>query len=285
MSEIKTLDTQTKFQKMEVYENDSDIALYLDGDLQFFSRDEHRYHEALVHPAMTQHGNPKSVLILGGGDGLALREVLKYDVDVVTLVDIDEVVIDLCCENEKIVDLNKDSFASDKLTCNFVDAKKFLTENTEKFDVILVDLPDPVLEELSDLYTVNVFSMIKEALGKDGVGCVQSGEIFRTTNQFWCLVQTMNEAGLFVLPYHTNVPSFGEWGFNLIGNKFVKVPLQYDPKLELRSLTTMSAAAMTVIPPDYGSQPTIVNTEESRSMYKYHHEGNDKYNGFPQELR
>jgi len=282
---MQEIEINTKFQKMQIYENDEDIALYLDDDLQFFSRDEHRYHEALVHPAMTEHGNPLSVLILGGGDGLALREVLKYPVKDVTLVDIDGEVVKQCSTLEKIVNLNENALSSDKVTLVIEDAKVFLHKNTKKFDVILVDFPDPVTEGLSDLYTVDVFSMIKEALGENGIGCVQSGEIFRTTSQFWCAVTTLNEAGLFVLPYHTNVPSFGEWGFNLIGNKFVKVPLQYDSKLELRSLTTMTAAAMTVIPPDYGSPPIIINTKENKQMYKYHIEGNEKYDGFPEELR
>lgn len=277
---------KSKFQDIVIRKDETNgqFGLYLDGDLQFFSHDEYRYHEALIHPAMSEHKNPREVLILGGGDGLALREILKYDsVEKITLVDVDEDVVNLCRDTDYIANLNNDSLQSDKLNLVYEDARTWLATNEKQFDIVIVDFPDPVLDELNSLYTTDVFSNIKKAMKDKGIGCVQSGEIFKAINQFWCIVNTALEAGLFVMPYHTNIPSFGEYGFSLIGKGIVKVPMKYDPMLQLKSLNPISAAAMPVMPPDYfARQVKVNNTDELRQYYLSDH---GVYKGFPDELK
>ncbi|GKT32105.1 polyamine aminopropyltransferase, partial [Aduncisulcus paluster] len=145
---------QTQYQKIVVTQHKDDLRLYLDGNIQFSSLDEHRYHEALVHPAMNMAPQREHILILGGGDGLAARELLKYDtVKDITIVDLDPGVTELAKENLLIRRLNEDALLNERVEIRNEDAFRYLETSESKYDVIIIDLPDPNNEALNKLYT------------------------------------------------------------------------------------------------------------------------------------
>ncbi len=206
---------QTLYQKIVVTKHKDDTRLYIDGNCQFSSLDEYRYHEAIVHIPMSQLENKKDILILGGGDGLALREILKYSVDSVDLVDLDKDMIEVCKNNPNLSTLNKNSLKSDKVKFHIVDAYEFLKKNKKKYDLIIVDLPDPNSEVLNKLYSNVFYGMCKSSLKKDGILVSQSTSPYYAPKAFWCINKTISSVGFNVKPYHLEVPAFGDWGFNM----------------------------------------------------------------------
>ncbi|MEV0054850.1 polyamine aminopropyltransferase [Saccharopolyspora shandongensis] len=192
----------------------SDTRLYLNGDLQFSSMDEYRYHEALVHPAMA--GPRERVLVLGGGDGLALREVLRYpDVREATLVDLDPAVLELARTDPRVSTLNKDAFAEPRVRAIAADAFSWLRDNRERYDVVLVDMPDADSTATAKLYSTEFYGLVRQAMSDNARVVVQAGSPFFAPKAFWCIESTMRSAGLNTVPYQIAMPSFGEWGFHL----------------------------------------------------------------------
>lgn len=213
------LSEQTKYQKIVMTKHKDDVRLFLDGNLQFSSMDEYRYHEALVHVPMMYAERHNRVLILGGGDGLAAREVLKYDdVEEIVLVDIDKEMTDLCSSDKQISKLNNGSLKNSKLTIINEDGYMYVKENQNKFDVIIIDFPDPNNESLNKLYTNVFYNYIKANLTENGVMVCQSTSPYYAKNSFWCINKTIKSQFNTVIPYHLQVPSFGDWGFNLAFN-------------------------------------------------------------------
>lgn len=211
---------QTKYQKINITRWNDDLRLYINNHMQFCSVDEYRYHEALVHPAMGLSNRPSSVLILGGGDGLAAREVFKYpEVKRIVLVDIDPEIVKLCRTNETISKLNRGSLSDPRLEVVSTDAYKFLENTGEKFGCILVDLPDPNNVSLSKLYTVQFYRLAAARLADGGAIAVQSTSLFFAPLSFWCIHNTMKAADLKVIPFNLPVASFGDWGFQLAAKK------------------------------------------------------------------
>ncbi|MFF5263128.1 polyamine aminopropyltransferase [Actinomadura viridis] len=191
-----------------------DLRLFLNGDLQFSSVDEYRYHEALVHPAMA--GARGDVLILGGGDGLALREVLRYpDVRSATLVELDPAMTELARTHREIADLNRHAFDDPRVTTVNADAFSWLRTAARRYDSIIVDMPDPDDVSTAKLYSVEFYGLVKRALAPGGRMVVQSGSPYFAPRSFWCIEKTIREAGLATVPYHVDVPSFGDWGYVL----------------------------------------------------------------------
>ncbi len=207
---------QTQYQKIVVTRHKDDIRLYIDGNCQFSSVDEYRYHEGLVHIPMLYADKHDNVLILGGGDGLAVRELLKYpDVQHITMIDLDKGMTDLCSSNEHISKLNEGSLTSDKLTIKNMDAYEYLKTSEELFDVIIVDLPDPNNEALNKLYSNIFYRLCSHHLSDTGIMNVQSTSPYYATKAFWCINKTIESEGMNVIPYHLQVPAFGDWGFNM----------------------------------------------------------------------
>ncbi|PHB09289.1 spermidine synthase [Bacillus wiedmannii] len=198
----------------------SDVRLYLDKQLQFSSVDEQIYHEALVHPIMSKVIDPKRVLILGGGDGLALREVLKYETVLhVDLVDLDGSMIDMARNVPELVSLNKSAFFDNRVNTHVCDAKEFLNSPSSLYDVIIIDFPDPATELLSTLYTSELFARIATFLTEGGAFVCQSNSPADAPLVYWSIGNTIEHAGLTVKSYHTIVPSFGtDWGFHIAAN-------------------------------------------------------------------
>lgn len=226
------LSKQTKYQKIVMTRHKDDVRLFIDGNLQFCSKDEYRYHEALVHIPMLYANKHDEILVLGGGDGLAVRELLKYnDVKNITLVDIDEQMTDLCKSNSLISTLNNHSLESEKLNIINDDAYIFVQNTDKKYDVVIIDLPDPNSETLNKLYTNVFYNYIKSIMNEDGVMVCQSTSPYYAKNSFWCINKTIATQFENVKPYHLQVPSFGEWGFNLAYNgKADLKELQVDTK-------------------------------------------------------
>ncbi|PRW62138.1 polyamine aminopropyltransferase [Actinopolyspora mortivallis] len=228
----------------------TDTRLYLNGDLQFSSVDEHRYHEALVHPAMV--GDHTNVLILGGGDGLALREVLRYpDVDEVTLVELDPTVLRLGSEDPRLTTLNHHAFDDPRVHTVSADAFSWLRDNRRRFDVVLVDMPDPDSTETAKLYSTEFYSLVRRTLDERGRVNVQAGSPYFATEAYWCIEASMRDAGLATVPYSRSIPSFGPWGFHL-GTAGETAPSLRLPRRSppLRTLDGPSLRAAGVFPPD-----------------------------------
>lgn len=211
---------QTKYQKLVVTKHRDDLRLFLDGNIQFSSLDEYRYHEALVHPAMSLSSKKENILVLGGGDGLAIREILKYDdVKNIVLVDLDPAVISFCSTNPLIKDLNNDSLKNKKVKIINQDAYKYLENTKKKFDVIITDLPDPNNESLNKLYSNLFYRLMYHHLNQGGMVSIQSTSPYFANEAYWCIRKTVESEGFFTSGYHLNIPSFGDWGFTLASNK------------------------------------------------------------------
>lgn len=198
----------------------TDIRLYLNQELQFSSLDERYYHEALVFPAMELAASPKRVLVLGGGDGLAVREILKYpNVEHVDLVDIDPKMVQLAKTHPALLVQNERSFLDEKVTVHIEDAKGYISGKLEPYDVIIIDFPDPSDSIISSLYTKELFSKVALLLAEDGVLVCQSNSPEEAPCVFWSIGKTIEAAGFYTRGYKILVPSFGVWGFHLATKK------------------------------------------------------------------
>jgi len=246
------------YQRVIVTASRAGVRLFLNGNLQFHSRDEYRYHEALVHPAMSAHGAPKQVLILGGGDGMAAREVLKYpSVEQVTLVDLDSHVTTLFSQQEMLRRLNHDSLRSPKLHVVNADAFSWLERDAAHFDVVIVDFPDPTNFSIGKLYTTSFYELVDEHLDAGGYAVVQTTSPLIARQSFWTVAATLEAVGLTATPYHAHVPSFGEWGFILASRRPFRMPTQLPAGLRFVSLDGLPA--LFDFPPDMARVPAEPN--------------------------
>jgi spermidine synthase len=213
------------YQRVVVTSGSGGVRLFLNGNLQFHSRDEYRYHEALVHPAMAAHGAPRRVLVLGGGDGMAVREVLRYpSVESVTLVELDPHMTTLFAQQPLLRRLNADALHSPKLRVVNADAFAWLEQNPGSYDVIVIDFPDPTNFSIGKLYTTTFYRLIDEHLAASGYAVVQTTSPLIARRSFWTVASTIEAAGLQATPYHAHVPSFGEWGFILAARRPWRMP-------------------------------------------------------------
>lgn len=217
------LSKQSPYQKIVLTKFKDDIRLFLNTNLQFSSVDEHRYHEPLVHIPIAVAGSPKRILLLGGGDGLAVRELLKYThIEEITVVDLDSVMTDLGKTHPLLIGINQGSLNQSRVTVRNEDAFRFLREATSTYDVILADLPDPNDEGLAKLYSREFYELIKRHLSADGAFLTQATSPYFSNQSFWLIQRTMAAAGFETVPIHTHVPAFGEWGMILGTHRLVK---------------------------------------------------------------
>ncbi len=206
------------YQRIVVTKGKTGYALFLNGNLQFNSFDEYRYHEALVHPAFAAYGNePKRVLVLGGGDGLALREILKYkSVESVQLVDLDPMMTGLSKALPVLAELNHNSYEDPRVTVTNGDAFVWLdSEKTEPFDIAIIDFPDPNNFALGKLYSTRFYNLLKQKLKPDSAVVIQCTSPLIARRSYWSIVKTLESVGFTVKPFQTSVPSFGLWGYAL----------------------------------------------------------------------
>lgn len=262
---------QTEYQRIIVTQNDRNgkLRLYIDGHLQFAELDEHRYHESLVHPVMSLPGPRKKILILGGGDGLAAREILKYgEVERIDLVDIDVAITDLCSTHGHIRKLNGDSLRNPKLHIHNTDAGPFVRESRGRFDRIIIDLPDPHNETLARLYSTTFYKMIRRSLAPGGYFVTQSGSPLSTREAYWCIGRTIEAAGMEVFSYHIPIPSFGIWGFHLAGADGKTVQGPFPIPGTTRYLTPQILTASTIFSRDTKRIPGPVNAHFQPKLYQ-----------------
>ncbi len=261
---------QSPYQRIVLTKAKKDVRLFLDGNIQFSSTDEYRYHEALVHPGMSLSLSRKNILILGGGDGLALREILKYpDVESVTLVDIDKDVVEICRTHRLISDLNEGVLEDRRVRIVQQDAYQFLRTTPDLYGFIAVDLPDPNNESVNKLYSRHFYFMLREHIEEGGFASLQSTSPFFAREAFWCINKTIESCGLIVRPYHLNVPSFGDWGFNLasrtdfnIDDIRITVPTKF--------LNTETVFSMFGFGKDIDSVETELNTLIKPALLSYY---------------
>ncbi|MFD1737102.1 polyamine aminopropyltransferase [Bacillus salitolerans] len=207
---------ETSYQRIILTKEQGDVRLFLDGQLQFSSADEYRYHEMLVHPAMLTSAQPQHVLVLGGGDGLAVRELLKYeDVSTITVVDLDPKVVKLGMNHPDLINLNEHSLSNSKVKIINKDAFEYVENHAGFYDVILVDLPDPNNEGLNKLYTVEFYSLLRNHLSPGGSLNVQATSPIFAREVYWTINKTIEATGLYTKNLHLDIPSFGNWGFVL----------------------------------------------------------------------
>ncbi|HEY8544416.1 MAG TPA: polyamine aminopropyltransferase [Acidimicrobiales bacterium] len=271
---------QTTYQEIVVTRSTDgrDLRLFLDGDLQFSSVDEYRYHEALVHPAMA--GRHEQVLVLGGGDGLVAREVLRYpDVERLVQVELDPAMTDLARDLGLLAAVNEGALDDPRVELVHDDAFTWTAERAragdERFDVVVVDFPDPDRLDLVRLYSEEMYRAIAAVLAPEGRVVVQAGSPYFAREAFWSVERTVAAAGLATLPYHVDVPSFGDWGF-VLASREPPAPT-VDPGVETRFLTDDVLAAARVFGADVAPVEVEVNTIDNPVLAEYTDRGWSQY--------
>ena len=257
------------YQRIVVTSGPAGFQLFLNGNLQFASADEYRYHEALVHPAMVAAAAPpRRILILGGGDGLAAREVLRHrQVEAITLVDLDPAMTRLSVELPPLVELNRGALSDPRVEVVNQDALVWLDGlDDRRFDAILIDFPDPNTYALGKLYTTRFYRLVKAALAPGGALAVQATSPLFARRSFWCIAATLRAAGFHVHPYNTAVPSFGVWGFVLARAE------PFDPPRRapagLRYLDDRALAGMFDFPADMAAIDMPVNRLDDQTLVR-----------------
>jgi spermidine synthase len=276
---------QSRYQEIVVTRSTdgNDTRLFLDGDLQFSSVDEYRYHEALVHPAMSAAPSRSRVLILGGGDGLAAREVLRYDdVEQVVQVELDPAVTRLASTMDAVVALNEAAFDDPRLEVVHDDAFTWTADRAraeatarQLFDVVIADFPDPDRLDQVRLYSEEMYRAVGALLAPEGRLVIQAGSPYFARHAFWCVDATARAAGFETMPYHVDVPSFGDWGFVLASRTPVRPAV--DDTVATRFLTSDVLAAAQTFGADVARLDVEVNTIDNPVLLEYTNRGWSSY--------
>jgi spermidine synthase len=272
----------TKYQRIVLTRREDDLRLYLNGNLQFSSRDEYRYHEALVQPVLGRVANPRNVLILGGGDGLAAREVLRHpEVRHLTLVDLDDEMTGLFSKTAMLTALNKGALTDRRMTVINADGFRWAREaaatRAGSFDAIIVDFPDPVDYSVGKLYTETFYRAVRRLMAPTGAMVVQSTSPLVAPMAYWTVATTLEAAGLQTRGYHVYVPSFGEWGFVLAAAH--PIPMAARIPAGGRFLTSAGDAALFDFPPDMARRPTPVNRLDNQVLVREFADAWSRYEG------
>ena len=265
-------------------------SLYINGRLQFSSNDEMVYHSYLTYPAMLASARHDNILIIGGGDGLAVRDVLKWNPSVVTLIDLDKAMIDLFSGkddkapkdiSDMLLKLNQSAFLDERVSVinqdAFLEIESMISQG-RKFDTVIVDLPDPSHPDLNKLYSNYFYLRLKELLNGDGALVVQSTSPYHAKEAFISIGKSVADAGFITQQYHTNVPTFGEWGWT-IATVHGKNALDRIKEIDLLPIQdrwlskAMMEAAFVFSPSFYQNTSYIkVNKLGSHQLYYYHHD-------------
>lgn len=267
----------TRYQRLVLTSWKDDLRLYLNGHLQFASRDEYRYHEALVHPGLSAVRGRARVLVLGGGDGLAVREILRYpEVRQVTLVDLDEGMTALFRTHPRLTALNAQSLNDARVQVVNADAFTWLDTHAAQYDFVVIDFPDPSNYHVGKLYTSAFYRLVKQHLAPGAFIAVQSTSPLFARQSFWSIVTTLEGAGLRTWPYHVYVPSFGEWGFVLAGLESFAPPATVPDGL--RYLTAATVPALFDFPADMRRVPAEPNRLNDQVLVRYYEHEFDAIN-------
>ena len=264
----------TRYQRIVVTKWKDDLRLFLNSHLQFSSRDEYRYHEALVHPGLASIPGARRALVLGGGDGLAVRELLKYpNLESITLVDLDPEMTRLFTEHSLLSPLNDHALRAPRVKVINDDAFVWLDRNDTMFDFVVVDFPDPTNFSLGKLYTSAFYRLLRRHVSAGGLAAIQSTSPMFARRSFWCIAETLKQAGFQTWPYHVYVPSFGEWGFVLAGERW-SPPTTLVPGLKF--LTAAQVPLLFDFPADMQRVQAEVNRLNDQVLVRYYeHEWKD----------
>ncbi|MFO1441516.1 MAG: polyamine aminopropyltransferase [Verrucomicrobiaceae bacterium] len=261
----------TPYQRIVLTASKRELRLYLNSNLQFSTKDEYRYHEALVHPGLSRLPQAKKVLILGGGDGLAAREVLRYPrIESITLVDLDPAMTRLFSTNDLLTPHNQNALQSPRVKVENADAFIWLGEQRGPFDFVIIDFPDPSNFSLGKLYTTTFYQRLRRSMSEHAAVVVQSTSPYVARKSFWCVDATLRACGLDTEPYHTFVPSFGEWGFILASIKPLSAPA--DLPQGLRFIDDETLAQLPRFPPDMARLTTETNHLSNQALVRYFEE-------------
>ncbi|MBY0490477.1 MAG: polyamine aminopropyltransferase [Gemmatimonadaceae bacterium] len=267
----------TRYQRIVLTSWKDDLRLYLNGHLQFASRDEYRYHESLVHPGLSAATTRGRVLVLGGGDGLAVREILKYpEVQQVTLVDLDEGMTQLFRTHPRLTELNAGSLTDRRVTVVNADAFTWLDTHATQFDFVVIDFPDPSNYHVGKLYTSAFYRLVKQHLAPGAFLVVQSTSPMFARQSYWSIVATLEGAGLRTWPYHVYVPSFGDWGFVIAGEASYAPPRTLPTGL--RYLTVATLPSLFDFPADLQRIPAEPNRLNDQVLVRYYEHEFDAIN-------
>lgn len=266
------------YQRIVLTRNKRETRLFLNGNLQFSSADEYRYHEALVHPALSSVQTLENVLVLGGGDGLAVREILKYpSVKSITLVDLDPAMTRLFTTQEMLLKLNDSSLLNPKVQVHNADAFTWLRSNRRLFDAIIIDFPDPSNFSIGKLYSTAFYGLVKGALSPEGIAVVQSTSPYVAPKSFWCVDATLQAVGLQTVAYHNYVPSFGEWGYIMAMHPATATAYNHLPAA-MKYLNPTVLRQMLIFPEDMKArQPLKINRLNNQALVDYFEEEWNKY--------
>ncbi|HAA13225.1 MAG TPA: polyamine aminopropyltransferase [Cytophagales bacterium] len=275
---------QSRYQKLVITQWKNHYWLYLNGNLQLSTLDEALYHEPLVHPAMLLHGHPQRVLVLGGGDGFAVRELLKYpSVEQITLVDLDPAMTQLGLTHPAMTLHNGRSLEDPRVEVINQDGFTYMEASLDFFDVILVDLPDPKSTDLARLYSQEMYRLCARHLTPHGVLVTQAGSPYYATQAFRCIEATMASSGLAIVPLHNQVLSLGEWGW-ILGQKGATTGTEVKQRLQritlpdsipFRWLTQDALMAITLFGKDLLPVDSVsINTIQEPVLHRYYLQGN-----------
>ncbi|HEX8667132.1 MAG TPA: polyamine aminopropyltransferase [Allosphingosinicella sp.] len=265
------------FQRIVLTRRGDDLRLFLNGNLQFSSRDEYRYHEALVQPALGRVRRPERVLILGGGDGLAAREVLRHpQVRQLTLVDLDPAVTQLFSRSPMLRALNRNSLTDPRTLVINQDAFRWARGARGTYDVVIVDFPDPVDYSVGKLYTDAFFREMRRLMAPGGIAVVQSTSPYVAPRSFWSVAATLGAAELSTRAYHVYVPSFGEWGFILAAPGSIPTDVHVLPG---RFLDAATERRLFDFPPDMAQRAAPVNRLDDQALVRIFDEEWSRYEG------
>ena len=268
---------KSPYQKVVLTNNRGELRLFLNGNLQFSSNDEYRYHESLVHPLLATTFKKENILVLGGGDGLAVREILKYpEVKKITLVDLDPLMTKIFSENEMLVTLNEGALKNPMVKVLNADAFQWILTANEKYDAIVIDFPDPSNYSLGKLYSQTFFRKLTRVMKPETALVIQSTSPYYAKRSFWIINETIKSIGFNTIPYHAYVPSFGEWGFILASFKPLKTQLRLPSNL--RFLTQDIFESMTFFPADMQVQEPDINKLNNQILVRSFEDEWSQYN-------
>ncbi|CAH0994617.1 Polyamine aminopropyltransferase [Emticicia aquatica] len=276
-AEASTYDEKIIFAKTSPYQRivltrqDNNIKLFLNRNLQFSSFDEYRYHEALIHPLMTFTKNPEKILVLGGGDGMAVRELLKYtSIKSITLIDLDADMTNLFRKNEMLTRLNQNALNNIKVKVLNQDAFLWIKQNKILFDAIVIDFPDPNNFALGKLYSNTFYRELTHTLAPEGFIVVQSTSPFMAPKSYWCVNKTLQSVGFKTLPYHVYVPSFGDWGYVLASKQAFISRNVFQRNLRFMNDETFKQSQF--FPKDMAQRATEINKLNNQILVQYFEE-------------
>ncbi|MDX2286061.1 MAG: polyamine aminopropyltransferase [Bacteroidia bacterium] len=282
------LSRQSRYQQIVLTRWHDDLRLYLNGNLQFSSRDEYRYHEPLVHIPMPLAAARSRILVLGGGDGLAVREILKYSgVDSVDVVDLDPEMTRLGFSHPAFIRLNDSAFHDPRVRIVNQDAYKYIESGSSLYDVAIIDLPDPDDTSVGKLYTQEFYRLLARRLAAGAAVVTQSTSPYFAPDAFWCIHHTLRAVFPVCWPYAAYIPSFGHWGFNVALNlppaaqpsdTALAPPVEtirqrlFNPQqpMALRYLTPEQVQALFVFDGDMRSRPAELNRLDNQQLVRYY---------------